>query len=332
MQGRRTATLGRMRRSFIVTAVLALSLTALTPVARAADPEPVAVAGVTIGGIDVAGLTKAQAVAKVNTAYTSGLVRIHAGAKLFKLPVKRMKVSLPTLSAAADAAVLRTTPGDVLVGVTYNRPAMLAAVASIAKSTAKKAVNAHWGWKGRAPVAIAEKAGTALDRADLRITLVAALRHPAAREITAKLTKVRASLSRAKLPPAITISRAGHKLHLYRFVKGKTTLWRRFGVAVGQSSFPTPKGLFRIIQMQRNPWWIPPSSSWAKGAKPIPPGPGNPLGTRWMGISSPAVGIHGTPDAASIGYSASHGCIRMRIPDAEWVFNHVKVGSPVRIF
>ena len=46
----------------------------------------------------------------------------------------------------------------------------------------------------------------------------------------------------------------------------------------------------------RNPWWYPPASPWAQGAKPIPPGPGNPLGTRWMGISSPSVGIHGTPD------------------------------------
>ena len=55
-------------------------------------------------------------------------------------------------------------------------------------------------------------------------------------------------------------------------------------------------------------------SAWAEGAKPIPPGPGNPLGTRWMGLSAPCVGIHGTPDAASIGYSASHGCIRMLIP------------------
>ena len=59
--------------------------------------------------------------------------------------------------------------------------------------------------------------------------------------------------------------------------------------------------------------------------------PGNPLGTRWMGISAPYVGIHGTPDAASIGYSASHGCIRMRIPDAEWLFQHVEIGTPVFI-
>src|SRR5258705_2867931 len=104
-----------MRRSLFVTAVLALSVTALMPVARAADPEPVAVAGVTIGGIDVAGLTKAQAVAAVNAAYTSGLVRVHAGSRLFKVPVRRLKVSLPGIDAAADAAVVRTTPGDVLV-------------------------------------------------------------------------------------------------------------------------------------------------------------------------------------------------------------------------
>ena len=83
--------------------------------------------------------------------------------------------------------------------------------------------------------------------------------------------------------------------------------------------------------MQRNPWWLPPDSDWAKDAKPIPPGAGNPLGTRWMGLTAPGVGIHGTPDAASIGYSASHGCIRMRIPDAESLFTSVDTGTPVFI-
>ena len=61
------------------------------------------------------------------------------------------------------------------------------------------------------------------------------------------------------------------------------------------------------------------------------PGPDNPLGTRWMGLSAPGVGIHGTPSDASIGYSASHGCIRMHIPEAEWLFNHVDVGTTVFI-
>jgi lipoprotein-anchoring transpeptidase ErfK/SrfK len=50
-----------------------------------------------------------------------------------------------------------------------------------------------------------------------------------------------------------------------------------------------------------------------------------------MGLSAPGVGIHGTPDPASIGYSVSHGCIRMRIPEAEWLFNHVDIGTPVFI-
>ena len=50
-----------------------------------------------------------------------------------------------------------------------------------------------------------------------------------------------------------------------------------------------------------------------------------------MGISSPGVGIHGTPQSGSIGYSLSHGCIRMLIPQAEWLFDRVTVGTPVFI-
>ena len=68
-----------------------------------------------------------------------------------------------------------------------------------------------------------------------------------------------------------------------------------------------------------------------RGNSGLPPGPGNPLGTRWMGISSPGVGIHGTDDPASIGYSVSHGCIRMQVPSAEWLFAHVTVGTTVFI-
>jgi lipoprotein-anchoring transpeptidase ErfK/SrfK len=131
----------------------------------------------------------------------------------------------------------------------------------------------------------------------------------------------------AKLDEAIVIERTSNKL-LY-FDNAKYV--RSFGVATGQSAYPTPLGDYEIVNMQRDPWWYPPPSPWATDADPVPPGPGNPLGTRWMGLSAPYVGIHGTPDAASIGYSASHGCIRMRIPDAEWLFQHVKIGTPVFI-
>jgi lipoprotein-anchoring transpeptidase ErfK/SrfK len=86
-----------------------------------------------------------------------------------------------------------------------------------------------------------------------------------------------------------------------------------------------------VVNMQRNPTWTPPDSRWAAGLGPVPPGPGNPLGTRWIGISSPGIGIHGTPADSSIGTRASHGCIRMHIPDVERVFSMVSVGTTVRI-
>jgi hypothetical protein len=79
-------------------------------------------------------------------------------------------------------------------------------------------------------------------------------------------------------------------------------------------AYPTPSGSCTSSTSSENPWWTPPASPWASALKPVPPGPGNPLGTRWMGLDAPGVGIHGTPDDASIGYSASHGCIRMHIP------------------
>jgi lipoprotein-anchoring transpeptidase ErfK/SrfK len=106
---------------------------------------------------------------------------------------------------------------------------------------------------------------------------------------------------------------------------------RKFNVATGTATYPTPLGSFTIVDLQRDPWWYPPDSDWAAGAQPVPPGPGNPLGTRWMGLSEPLIGIHGTPDAASIGYSASHGCIRMLVPEAEWLFERVEEGTPVFI-
>ena len=136
------------------------------------------------------------------------------------------------------------------------------------------------------------------------------------------------TVSRSSVGPVIVIHRGSNRLYLY---KG-TRFERVFGVATGQSIYPTPLGRWSIVVKWRNPVVVsrrtPPGR---KGEKPVPPGPGNPLGTRWMGLSASGVGIHGTPDDASIGYSASHGCIRMHISDAEWLFNHVDIGTTVFI-
>jgi peptidoglycan hydrolase-like protein with peptidoglycan-binding domain len=125
----------------------------------------------------------------------------------------------------------------------------------------------------------------------------------------------------------VIIRRDAHRLYYYR---GARPL-RVFTVATGGTWTPTPRGRFRIVNKYRHPWWYPPSSSWAAGLEPIPPGPKNPLGTRWMGLSVPGVGIHGTPHPASVGYSISHGCIRMKKSDAVSLFRLVRVGTRVWI-
>ena len=126
----------------------------------------------------------------------------------------------------------------------------------------------------------------------------------------------------------IVIDQSAHLLTLERFGHPPVS----FPVALGQPAYPTPDGHFTIISKVENPTWVPPPDApWAQGAVPIPPGPGNPLGTRWMGLSAPGVGIHGTDDPGSIGYSVSHGCIRMQVPDAERLFTMVSLGMGVYI-
>ena len=109
-------------------------------------------------------------------------------------------------------------------------------------------------------------------------------------------------------------------------------LIKTYPIACGSYSWPTPTGKYYIRDKQPYPTWYPPPSPWAKGLKPIGPGPGNPLGTRWMGLSEHGIGIHGTPSSWSIGYPDSHGCIRMYISDAEDLYEYAQVGSPVEIY
>ncbi len=104
---------------------------------------------------------------------------------------------------------------------------------------------------------------------------------------------------------------------------------KTYDVAIGTSAHPTPTGKYKVIDKQVDPAWFPPNSPWAAGLGVVPPGPGNPLGTRWIGTSAPAIGIHGTYASNSIGTAASHGCIRMNINEVEELFEEVSLGSSV---
>jgi lipoprotein-anchoring transpeptidase ErfK/SrfK len=97
-----------------------------------------------------------------------------------------------------------------------------------------------------------------------------------------------------------------------------------YPVAVGKPSTPSPVGTFTIERRVENP-------TYHHDGKTIPPGPGNPVGTRWMGLSTKGYGIHGTNEPNSIGKAASHGCIRMAKADLEELYPQVAVGDTVEL-
>jgi L,D-transpeptidase ErfK/SrfK len=97
-----------------------------------------------------------------------------------------------------------------------------------------------------------------------------------------------------------------------------------FPVAVGAAWSPSPTGEFQIVSRVANPWYY-------HGGNVVPSGKDNPVGTRWLGLSRPRYGIHGTNLPRSIGHAASHGCIRLRNRDIERLFTMLQVGDSVEI-
>lgn len=116
-----------------------------------------------------------------------------------------------------------------------------------------------------------------------------------------------------------------------RLFNGEALL-KSYRCAIGKPTHPTPTGAFEITAKRYMPTWGNPGSTWAKDMPAsIPPGPGNPLGTRALNLSASAIRFHGTSDVGSIGTAASHGCMRMVRHDIEDLYQRVEVGTPVYI-
>lgn len=118
----------------------------------------------------------------------------------------------------------------------------------------------------------------------------------------------------------IVVSLAERKLALVEHGAVKAI----YPVAIGRASTPSPSGTFTIINRVTNPTY------YHKG-EIIGPGPLNPVGTRWIGLSQKGYGIHGTNAPRSVGKSASHGCLRMAKNDLEALFAQVRIGDVVEI-
>lgn len=282
--------------------------------------------GVTVGGVKVGGLMPYQASKSVAKAYARPLVLVVDEARKIELAPSALGARANVPKAIRRARFAR--PGaSVPLDVEVSQARVRKYVERLGRGFDRKAVDASIVLTGVKPRAIKAQEGRILKRLAVGRSIRTALAINSRAPIPLGFEIVKPKVGSAELDEAVVILRGSNRLLFFDDAK----LVRWFDVATGQAAYPTPTGNYEIVIKQRNPWWYPPPSKWAEDAEPVPPGPGNPLGTRWMGISTPYVGIHGTPDAASIGYSASHGCIRMRIPDAEWLFRRVEVGTPVFI-
>ncbi len=126
------------------------------------------------------------------------------------------------------------------------------------------------------------------------------------------------------------------ELRLYHFQN--EACQRRYALAVGKPSWPTPTGTYKVYEKRKNPIWRVPTSiqeemeerGWEVVTK-VPPGPKNPLGKYFIATTAWGVGIHATNRPWSVGSFVSHGCIRMLPNEIEKLFPQVEVGTPVKI-
>jgi lipoprotein-anchoring transpeptidase ErfK/SrfK len=306
-----------------------LALLTVSVAATSANPTPHPIApGVRVSGIHVGGMTAEPARARIRRAFGRSL--------RFHFQDKRWRAAPSALGATASAgdavtrALRRPAGAHIRLHVKIKQARLRAYVAGLDRRLSRPAEDAQVvGLTSSYQPIIGEgRPGLRVNRARMAARITRALKHQERKPVALAADWVQPDVTAANFGPVIVIKRDSHTLNLFN----GSSLVRSLPVATGQAAYPTPTGNWSIVDMQVNPWWRPPpGAAWAAGAQPIPPGPGNPLGTRWMGLSAPGVGIHATPDDASIGYSASHGCIRMHLADAEWLYGQVHIGTPVFI-
>jgi lipoprotein-anchoring transpeptidase ErfK/SrfK len=312
--------------------------------------------GVRVGGIDVGGLTRAQAERKLEARYLGALhepIVVHHGNKTWTLGPREAKTAAD-ISAMVSEAVARSRSGNIvsrtvrgLTGgsvhadlqptVSYSKTAVVRLLDRIRGSIDRDPVDAkidfHTGGFDTKP----GRDGLALDASTLHREIETAIVSP-----TAKRTFV-ASTHHTK--PAVTtqslhktystllmVNRSAFQLSLYKDLK----LVKTYDIAVGMAGLETPAGVYHIQNKTVDPAWTEPNSDWVPAAdrgKVVPGGsPENPLKARWLGIFDGA-GIHGIDPSeyGTIGHAASHGCVRMRIPDVIDLYPRVPVGAPIYI-
>jgi lipoprotein-anchoring transpeptidase ErfK/SrfK len=329
-----------MRRTVILTFALLL---ALAPVAGAQAPTaPLRIApGVSAAGTDLSGLTLDEAAGRLYSTFSAKLgspISTHVAGRKFALAIADAKLAFDVNKSARRAYNAGKAPHTGAVSVPLYITYDAAAVAAYAKKAADTVRQAPRDATVKIGISritkVTSRDGRSLDETALAAAAAKALTDPAqARVLQPSLKTVKPKVTTGGLASAygtiITIDRAAFKLRLFKRLK----LSKTYRVAVGMPAYPTPTGRFAISNKAVNPAWTAPNSPWA-GAyanETVAGGSAeNPLKARWMGIAN-GVGIHGTGIPGSIGSRASHGCIRMTVPDVIDLYPRVPVGTTVVI-
>jgi lipoprotein-anchoring transpeptidase ErfK/SrfK len=341
-------------RPFILTALVVLLFGGLIAGAYAYDDsrQDLIAEGVTVGGVDVGGMRQAAAERVLRRELLSPLDRslvVKRDGRRFRLSAREARIAADIHGMAASA-VARSREGSIVTRVwreataatvraslpaeiTYSKDAVRRLVRRVQKATDVAPVNAELALDGAGPRLSPSKDGRKLDAARLREQVEQRMLDPNHRTIRARVSVVRPKVTTESItrttPAVLVVDRKDFRLRLYTKLRLKKT----YRIAVGQVGLETPAGLYHIQNKQVDPAWHVPDSDWAGKlrGKVIPSGdPKNPIKSRWLGIFDGA-GIHGTDAISSLGSAASHGCVRMAIPDVQELYDQVPVGAPIYI-
>ena len=305
--------------------------------------------GIHVSGVDVGGLTRAQALRAVQRRVDRTLsqrITIRAGHHTWRMELSALGLTADPATAVNRAVGVADTyswtsrvyhrltnkPIDQSFDVDfhYDGHRVHQLVNKLAAKVIKPASNAGINYVNEQKVAFVHgHTGLGVKKWVAWKRLEAAVDRHRPATVRFPMEMVQPKVTDHSLGDTIIVNRSANMLTLY---KGFQVL-RRYPVATARLGFLTPPGTWHVINKQENPTWINPApNGWGAGEPlTIPPGPGNPIGTRALYLSAPGILIHGTPEDSSIGTYASHGCIRMHISDSEAMYPLVPIGTKVII-
>ena len=345
-----------LRKRAPLIAVLSVALLILLAVAAYGydtSRDDLIAEGVTVAGVDVGGMRTDAANDKLLAALGPGLerpVRVKVAGQRFRLTAARAHLAADVngmVDEALDVSREGGLPSRVWRGITggevdrslearvsYSRVEVKRFVRRVRRAVDRPPRDADVSFQTASLPAIPSQAGLKVERRRLLAAVGSALvatgsGRTVRGHVRVVKPKVTTALLAAKSPYVVTVDRKAFRLRFFKDLR----LAKTYKIAVGQVGLETPAGIYHVQNKAENPAWHVPNSDWAGdlAGKVIPGGtPENPLKSRWLGIYNGA-GIHGTDAINSLGTAASHGCIRMAIPDVEELYDKVPVQTPVYI-